>query len=82
MAGAISAHGIGLRETVEIGLALYPERMPKRIVLVGIEGRCFDLPREHMSQAVAEAVDPAVNRVLALLQSDNSLTNPTGSLVQ
>jgi hydrogenase maturation protease len=56
--------------------------MPKRIVLIGIEGRCFDLPREHMSQAVADAVDPAVNRVLALLQSDNSLTNPTRSLVQ
>ena len=81
-ASAISAHGIGLRETVEIGQALYPERMPKRIVLIGIEGRCFDLPREHMSQAVAEAVDPAVSRVLALLQSDHSLTNPTGSPVQ
>lgn len=81
-ANAISAHGIGLREAVEIGMVLYPERMPKRIVLVGIEGRCFDLPREHMSQQVAEAVDPAVSRVLALLQSDYSLTNPTGRMVQ
>lgn len=81
-ANAISAHGIGLREAVEIGMVLYPERMPKRIVLVGIEGRCFDLPREHMSQQVAEAVDPAVSRVLALLQSDYQSNNPTGRMVQ
>ena len=58
--GAISAHGLGLRETVEIGRLLYPERMPARITLVGIEGRCFDRPRQFMSRAVSEAIEPAL----------------------
>lgn len=67
-ANAISAHGIGLRETMQIGQVLYPERMPRLITLVGVEGRCFDLPRAHMSQEVAAATDPAVRQVLSLLQ--------------
>ena len=74
-ANAISAHGIGLREAIEIGKALYPERMPGRIALVGIEGRCFDLPRGRMSKEVAMAVEPAVSRVLSLLQIGNPSTN-------
>ena len=81
-ANAISAHGIGLREAVEIGMALYPERMPKRIALVGVEGRCFDLPRAHMSKEVAEALEPAVGKVLSLLQVYNPSTNLAGSAVQ
>lgn len=72
---AISAHGIGLRETMEIGRALYPERMPGRITLVGVEGRCFDLPRAHMSSEVAGAAGPAVQQVLSLLRGDRSVTN-------
>lgn len=67
-AQAISAHGIGLRETVAIGRALYPERMPEDVTLVGVEGRCFDLPRAHMTAAVARAVEPAVAQVVALLE--------------
>ncbi len=67
-ANAISAHGIGLRETMEIGAALYPERMPKQISLVGVEGRCFDLPRAHMSKEVTEATEPAVEKVMSLLR--------------
>jgi len=74
-ANAISAHGIGLRETMEIGTALYPERMPERIALVGVEGRCFDLPRAHMSVEVADAADAAVEKVLCLLDITHPLTN-------
>ncbi|MCX7142969.1 MAG: hydrogenase maturation protease [Proteobacteria bacterium] len=70
---AISAHGIGLRETMEIGMALYPERMPKQVTLVGIEGRCFDLPREYMSKEVAAALDGAMERVLSLLRLGNPM---------
>ena len=77
-ANAISAHGIGLRETMEIGMALYPERMPKRVTLVGIEGRCFDLPREHMTEAVARATQPAVDEILSLLHLSRPTTIPAG----
>ena len=58
--GAVSAHGLGLRETVEIGRLLYPETMPARITLVGIEGRCFDRPREFMTPQVADAIEQAI----------------------
>jgi len=62
----ISAHGLGLRETIEIGRLLYPERMPQRVTLVGIEGRCFNLTREFMSSEVADAIDTAVEQVRML----------------
>jgi len=60
---AISAHGIGLKDTIAIGLALYPERMPERILLIGIEGRCFDQLGEAMTPEVAAAVLPVVETV-------------------
>jgi len=60
---AISAHGIGLKDTIAIGQALYPERMPERILLVGVEGRCFDLLGGAMTPEVAAAVQPAIETV-------------------
>ncbi len=78
-ANAISAHGIGLRETMEIGRVLYPERMPKQITLIGVEGRCFDLAREHMSAEVAEAMEPAVQKILSLLHCGKPLSDRTGT---
>ena len=60
---AISAHGIGLKDTLAIGQTLYPERMPERILLVGVEGRCFDQLGEAMSPEVAAAVPVVVAAV-------------------
>lgn len=57
---AISAHGIGLKDTIAIGRSLYPERMPEKIVLIGIEGRCFDQLGAAMSPEVAAALPAAV----------------------
>lgn len=64
---AISSHGLGLRETIEIGRTLYPERMPERITLVGIEGRCFNLTREFMTKEVEEAVNEAALKIQELV---------------
>lgn len=61
--GAISAHFIGLKETIDIGRLLYPERLPSMVTLVGIEGRCFNRTRDAMSPEVAAAVEPAVASV-------------------
>lgn len=66
----ISAHGIGLRETIEIGKTLYPESMPERITLVGVEGRCFNRTRDYMTDEVARAIDTAVMTIKELLQGD------------
>lgn len=57
---AVSAHGIGLKDTIAIGQTLYPERMPPRILLVGVEGRCFDQLGAAMTPEVAAAVPLAV----------------------
>lgn len=65
---AISAHGLGLRETIEIGNILYPQTMPERITLVGIEGRCFNRTREYMSKEVCSAITMAVKMVEELVQ--------------
>jgi len=64
---AISAHGLGLRETIEIGALLYPQAMPERITLVGIEGRCFNLTREYMTSEVFDAIGRAVTTIEDLI---------------
>jgi hydrogenase maturation protease len=64
---AVSLHGIGIRETITIGRALYPEAMPRRIVLVGIEGQRFNLLGAEMTPTVAAAIDEAVLQVMNLI---------------
>lgn len=58
--GALSGHDIGLKETIEIGRLLYPEKLPRCILLVGIEGRCFNRTRDAMTPETADAIDDAV----------------------
>lgn len=72
---AISSHGLGLRETIEIGTLLYPERMPERMTLVGIEGRCFNLTREYMTTEVEAAIDTAVSIIKKLIKSQVRVAN-------
>ena len=64
----ISAHGLGLRETIEIGWILCPGQVPERVTLVGIEGRCFNLTRDFMTREVSGAIDSAVAVVRGLVQ--------------
>ena len=64
---AISAHGLGLRETIEIGTLLYPLEMPERVTLVGIEGRCFNRTRDHMTKEVQDAIGAAVATIEKLV---------------
>lgn len=66
-AAAVSAHGIGVRDAVEVTRRLYPERAPRAAVLVGIEGRSFDRLGAGLSPEVAAGVGRAAARVLELL---------------
>ena len=66
---AISSHGLGLREAMEIGSILYPGTMPERVTLVGIEGRCFNRTREYMTVEVRDAIDKAVTSIRELLDN-------------
>jgi hydrogenase maturation protease len=70
---AISAHGLGLRETIEIGTILYPEKMPQRVTLVGIEGRCFNRTREYMTAEVQDAIEAAVSTIEKILQRGGTI---------
>ena len=67
---AVSAHGIGLKDTIMIGRTIYPERMPQTIMLVGVEGRCFDQLGETMTPEVAAAVPRATAAVLNVLREN------------
>lgn len=63
----VSGHGIGIREAVEVGRKLSPHKIPNHIILVGVEGECFDQLREELSPAVAVAIPLAVREVQRLL---------------
>lgn len=62
----VSGHGIGVREAIEVGRRLYPERVPEHIVLVGIEGEVFDQLGIPLSEKVREAVPRATDTIIKL----------------
>lgn len=64
----VSGHGIGIREAIEVGRRLYADRMPEKIVLVGIEGEVFDQLGVPLSGKVQAAVPVAVQRVRELVE--------------
>ena len=64
---AISVHGLHLRESIDVARRLDPANAPHRVVLVGIEGRCFDQLGTGLSPEVAAAVEEAVQTALALV---------------
>ena len=74
-ANPISAHGIGLRETMEIGAALYPERMPQFVALVVVftsqplAARPSQLPKLRVQVATAQAPPVQVGVALFAAQA-------------
>jgi len=69
---AVSAHGIGLPEVMSIAQALFPEKLPRRALLIGIEGACFDRVGPPTPEVMA-AVEPAA---AAVLRAITDLTSP------
>lgn len=59
-----SSHGLGVRQAVAMGRAL--DRLPRRVVLVGVEGSSF-VVGSALSAEVAAAVEPAARLVARLL---------------
>jgi hydrogenase maturation protease len=64
---AVSAHGIGVREAIDVGRLLWPAQMPERVFLVGVEGACFDTLGSPLTPEVAAAVPRAVAAVQELV---------------
>lgn len=61
----VSGHGIGLQEALKMGETLYPERMVKKALLVGIEGYSFD----QLGQGLSPEVTKALPELLGLISS-------------
>jgi hydrogenase maturation protease len=66
---AVSAHGVHMRDAVEVARRLDPERAPGRAILVGIEGSCFDQLGGGLTPLVAAAVESAAQAVLRLVET-------------
>lgn len=58
------AHQMGLAEALQLGRRLTPQRMPHRVMLVGVQGRTFDRLDQALSPEVEAAVARAVEVVL------------------
>jgi hydrogenase maturation protease len=63
-----STHGLGLAEA--IGLACSLNRLPSRLRVYAIEGRCFDLGTS-VSREIQDAADDVVRQILAKVRSSN-----------
>jgi len=63
----VTSHDIGLSEAIRIGRVLFPEKMPSGIILVGVEGKCFDQCGVGMTPRVEEAVKDAMDSVVGIL---------------
>ena len=61
----VTAHGVGVREAIDIGRLIGDARVPDRVTLVGVEGRRFDGIGEPMGPEVAAAVLPAAREIVA-----------------
>ena len=64
----LSAHGISVLDALEVGRILYPERMPRETVLIGIEVENLDGYQDRLTPAVRAAIPAAVQAVLAELR--------------
>lgn len=69
---AVSAHGIGTAEALAVGRLLEPDRVPRRVVLVGIEGRRFDELGTGLTPDVASAVRTAAAAVESMARETSS----------
>jgi len=61
----ISTHGVGLAETIELARSL--KKLPKRLIVYGVEGACFEIGR-GLSPEVAHAIGDVVQSVLEELE--------------
>ncbi len=66
--GVVSAHGVGLREAIALGRILSPEAMPRKVLVIGVEGISFDTIGAPMTPEVASAVEKCAEEVRRSLQ--------------
>ena len=70
--GLASTHAVGVAEALELGRAV--GRVPRRVVVLGVEGSAFEMGDE-MTPAVAAALDEVVAAALAELGAEEPCTS-------
>jgi len=65
-----SSHSFGLHEAIELARAL--KRLPRRLILYGIEGKSFGLGGE-LSPDVKEAAPRVADRIVAELRAGRGI---------
>ncbi len=73
--GAVSCHGIGLFEALEICRTITPEKLPAQTILIGIEGRDFSSPGTPPSKKVLQGIGKAIKIILRYISPEFSQTN-------
>ncbi len=68
---AVSIHGIGLKEALDIASSLAPETKPNRTIFIGVEGRNFDELGSEMHECVVDAIQPTMDTVIRILKQSN-----------
>jgi hydrogenase maturation protease len=61
--GAITPHDAGFAATIQIGTALFPDEMPRKIIIYAINTEDAEQVTEEMSAKVRKAVPYAVKRI-------------------
>jgi hydrogenase maturation protease len=60
---AIASHDIGIIQALEVGRRLFPERMPKTVKIIGVEGKCFNEIRLSLSEEAQRGVTKALELI-------------------
>ena len=68
----MSLHDIGLAEMIKIGKTLYPDEMPKEIVIYGIEITQLQEYSTDLSKKVADSVNKVVKLIIDELKSKST----------
>ncbi len=77
----VTSHDIALADALDVGARIYPERMPREVLFLGIEGESFSVLGAPLSPAVEKAIPTVVADVTALICPSNpeETTAPTAS---
>lgn len=68
----ISLHDLSLIEALSIAREVYPEKIPRELVVIGIEVESTAKPKIGLTKSVAKAVPEAVEAVLYEIQKPPS----------
>jgi hydrogenase maturation protease len=68
----MSLHDIGLAEMIKIGDTLYPDEMPKEIVIYGVEIAQLRMYSAELSEKVSASVDKVVKLIIDEVKNRSS----------